>query len=129
MTLCYLLEYTDSEYEEAVLLYCLTFREYCVRSEVVVRIHTVQLFTRRAARVLYSNQRLQRWCFDVELLFLAQHLGVPVVEASVNWTEIPGGPFSASHILRLLVLHEQTTALILLRPCHVFSYGSIIAIA
>ena len=50
----------------------------------------VQLFTRKAAQVLYSNQRLQRWCFDVELLFLAQHLGVPTVEASVNWTEIPG---------------------------------------
>lgn len=49
-----------------------------------------QLFTRKAAQLLYSNQRLQRWCFDVELLFLAQHLGVPTVETSVNWTEIPG---------------------------------------
>jgi hypothetical protein len=50
----------------------------------------VQLFTRSAARVLFSNQRLQRWCFDVELLYLAQLLGIPVVETSVNWTEISG---------------------------------------
>lgn len=35
-----------------------------------------QLFTRRAAAVLYSNQRLQRWCFDVELLYLAEQLQV-----------------------------------------------------
>lgn len=49
-----------------------------------------QLFTRPAARALYSNQRLQRWCFDVELIFLAQRLGIPIVETSVNWTEIPG---------------------------------------
>ncbi len=49
-----------------------------------------QLFTRGAARALYSNQHLQRWCFDVELIFLAQRLGIPIVETSVNWTEIPG---------------------------------------
>ena len=49
-----------------------------------------QLFTRAAARRLYPSQRLQRWCFDVELLLLAQTLGVPVVETSVTWTEIPG---------------------------------------
>ena len=35
-----------------------------------------QLFTRGAAQQLYSNQRLQRWCFDVELVHLAQQLKV-----------------------------------------------------
>ena len=50
----------------------------------------LQLFTRKAARVLYANQRLQRWCFDVELIYLAQRLRIPIVEASVNWTEIAG---------------------------------------
>lgn len=43
-----------------------------------------QLFTRRAAATLYGNQRLQRWCFDVELLLLAQRLGVPVAEVQVR---------------------------------------------
>ena len=50
----------------------------------------VQLFTRKTAQLLYSNQRLQRWCFDVELLFLAQLLKIPIVETSVTWMEIPG---------------------------------------
>lgn len=33
-----------------------------------------QLFTRAAAQQIYSNQRLQRWCFDVEDVYLAQRL-------------------------------------------------------
>jgi dolichyl-phosphate beta-glucosyltransferase len=43
-----------------------------------------KMFTRRAAATLYSNQRLQRWCFDVELLWLAAALGVPVAEVQVR---------------------------------------------
>ncbi|KAK9902701.1 hypothetical protein WJX75_003242 [Coccomyxa subellipsoidea] len=61
-----------------------------------------KLFTRRAARALYSNQRLQRWCFDVELIFLAQRLGIPIVETSVNWTEIPGSKVSMTSIVHMM---------------------------
>jgi hypothetical protein len=50
----------------------------------------LQLMTRSAARELFSNTRLQRWCFDVELIFLANELHIPVVEVPVDWTEIPG---------------------------------------
>lgn len=28
--------------------------------------------------------------FDVELLYIAQRLGIPITEVSVNWTEIEG---------------------------------------
>lgn len=42
-----------------------------------------KMFTRRAAAVVYSNQRLQRWCFDVELLFISQRLGIPIKEVQV----------------------------------------------
>ena len=52
----------------------------------------MQLFSRSAAQMLYGNQRLQRWCFDVELLYLAQKLSIPVSEVAVTWTEIPGRP-------------------------------------
>lgn len=66
----------------------------------------LQLFTRKAAQILYCNQRLQRWCFDVELLFLAQRLAVPVVETSVNWTEVPGKletlPYMALHTTHVM---------------------------
>lgn len=46
--------------------------------------------TRSAAQRLFANIRLQRWCFDVELVYLAQRLHIPVVEVPVDWTEIPG---------------------------------------
>lgn len=59
----------------------------------------VQLLTRQTARVLAGNQRLQRWCFDVELIYVAQKLGIPIAEVPVNWTEIPG---------ELLALHSKS---------------------
>ncbi|WIA10119.1 hypothetical protein OEZ85_010326 [Tetradesmus obliquus] len=60
-----------------------------------------KMFTRRAAAVLYTNQRLQRWCFDVELLFLAQRLGVPVKEVQVQWVEMPGSKIRFTSILHM----------------------------
>jgi len=58
-----------------------------------------KLFTRRTAQILFFNQHVERWAFDVELLYLAQTLGFPMNEVEVNWTEVPGSkldPFAAS---------------------------------
>ncbi len=42
-----------------------------------------KLFTRRTAQVVFATQRLRRWCFDVELLFVAQRLvSAPQTEPS-----------------------------------------------
>ena len=79
-----------------------------------------KLFTRGAARVLFGNQRLQRWCFDVELVHLAtsrlraasssesegqgegeEGPAVPLVEVAVNWQEIPGSKVRISSILHM----------------------------
>ncbi|XP_054289905.1 dolichyl-phosphate beta-glucosyltransferase-like [Macrosteles quadrilineatus] len=49
-----------------------------------------KLLTREAARVLFSNLHVERWAFDVELLYLAEELSIPVSEVCVNWTEIDG---------------------------------------
>jgi len=49
-----------------------------------------KLFTRKAALVLFVNQRLTRWCFDVELLFIAAHQKIPLAEVAINWAEIDG---------------------------------------
>ena len=43
-----------------------------------------KMFSRHAAALLYSNQRLQRWCFDVELLYLCSRLRIPVKEVQVG---------------------------------------------
>ena len=49
-----------------------------------------KLFSRGCARILFLTQHLTRWAFDVELLYIAQCLGVPIIEVPVRWTEIPG---------------------------------------
>jgi dolichyl-phosphate beta-glucosyltransferase len=37
---------------------------------------------------------LQRWAFDVEVLFLAEKLNVPVIEVPIEWHEIDGSKIS-----------------------------------
>ncbi|KAF6002421.1 hypothetical protein CCYA_CCYA10G2834 [Cyanidiococcus yangmingshanensis] len=59
-----------------------------------------KLFARDSARTLFLTQHLTRWAFDVELLYLAQRLGVPIAEVGVNWTEIPG---SKLRVVRAIV--------------------------
>jgi dolichyl-phosphate beta-glucosyltransferase len=49
-----------------------------------------KLFTRETARRLFPVQHIDRWAFDVELLFLAARFGIPMVEVPVNWQEIDG---------------------------------------
>ena len=48
-----------------------------------------------------------RWCFDVELVYLCKWFGIPMIEISVNWSEIPGSkvnPLSIPNMLWELAL-------------------------
>ncbi|XP_077596182.1 dolichyl-phosphate beta-glucosyltransferase [Stigmatopora nigra] len=49
-----------------------------------------KIFTREAALRIFSSLHVERWAFDVELLYMAQSLDIPVAEVAVNWTEIEG---------------------------------------
>ncbi|KAI4901258.1 hypothetical protein NFI96_015259 [Prochilodus magdalenae] len=49
-----------------------------------------KLFTRPAAMWTFSSLHVERWAFDVELLYIAQCLKIPIAEVAVNWTEIEG---------------------------------------
>ncbi|XP_077292149.1 dolichyl-phosphate beta-glucosyltransferase wollknaeuel [Arctopsyche grandis] len=49
-----------------------------------------KLLTRQAARVCFLNMHVERWAFDVELLYIAQRLKIDIAEVAVNWTEIDG---------------------------------------
>ncbi|KAI8798738.1 dolichyl-phosphate beta-glucosyltransferase [Biomphalaria glabrata] len=49
-----------------------------------------KLFTREAAIFLFSNMHVERWAFDVDLLYLAQHFGISVSEVAIEWHEIEG---------------------------------------
>lgn len=45
----------------------------------------LKAFTRSAAQQIFPRQRIERWGFDPELLFLARRLGLRVAEVPVEW--------------------------------------------
>ena len=49
-----------------------------------------KMFTRDAAKAIFPTQHLERWAFDIELLFLCGAKHVPVVEIPVDWEEVDG---------------------------------------
>jgi glycosyltransferase involved in cell wall biosynthesis len=46
-------------------------------------------FRAAAARAIFERQRLERWSFDAEILFLAHRLGFQVREIPVTWADRP----------------------------------------
>jgi glycosyltransferase involved in cell wall biosynthesis len=54
-------------------------------------------FTRRAAEMIFPRQRVTRWGFDPEILFLAHRMGLKVAEVPVRWGHDAG---SKIHPLR-----------------------------
>jgi len=53
-----------------------------------------KLFSRDAAMVCFCSTHLDRWAFDVEMLYIAQQLNIPIAEVAVTWTEIDGSKLS-----------------------------------
>jgi glycosyltransferase involved in cell wall biosynthesis len=47
-------------------------------------------FTRQAAQEIFPRQRIERWGFDPELLYLARKLGFEVKEVPVAWSNSEG---------------------------------------
>ncbi|MGH9545835.1 MAG: dolichyl-phosphate beta-glucosyltransferase [Terriglobales bacterium] len=47
-------------------------------------------FSRRAAKAIFPQQRIERWGFDPELLYLARKFGFKVVEVPVEWAHSTG---------------------------------------
>jgi len=49
-----------------------------------------KLFTRETARLIFPMLHLERWSFDIELIYLMDILGIPMTEVAVVWEEVPG---------------------------------------
>ncbi len=49
-----------------------------------------KLFTRQAARFLFTQQTAHGFSFDVEILFLARLCALRTKEVAINWTNVPG---------------------------------------
>ena len=55
-----------------------------------------KLFTRHTARSIFPNLHLERWAFDVELIYMCEALYIPISEMSVNWHEVDGSKLITS---------------------------------
>ena len=49
-----------------------------------------KLFERHAAKEIFRRQRIERWGFDAEVLFIARRLGYKTIEVPVRWSHAPG---------------------------------------
>ena len=45
----------------------------------------LKAFTQRAAQAIFPRQRIERWGFDPEILFLANQAGMVIAEVPVEW--------------------------------------------
>jgi dolichyl-phosphate beta-glucosyltransferase len=61
-----------------------------------------KLFTREAARAVFSRATVDGWLFDVEALVLAQRLGYRITDVPVRWENSPDSRVKLSHAFRTL---------------------------
>jgi glycosyltransferase involved in cell wall biosynthesis len=77
------------------------FREYAgrffnlvMRMVTGLKFHDTQcgfkLFRKDAARAVFSRQRLERFGFDAEALYIGEMLGFKAVEVPVRWNDVAG---------------------------------------
>lgn len=62
-----------------------------------------KLFTREAARWLFPNQHIERWCFDPELIVIGQRRGMCIAELPVEWYEIEGSKIRVSSMIKMFI--------------------------
>uniref|UniRef100_A0A803W0F9 Dolichyl-phosphate beta-glucosyltransferase n=1 Tax=Ficedula albicollis TaxID=59894 RepID=A0A803W0F9_FICAL len=74
-----------------------------------------KLLTREAALQTFSSLHIERWAFDVELLYIAQRMKIPIAEVAVNWTEIEGREIV--HVLKKLLTCQSRITDPRLLPC------------
>ena len=67
------------------------------------KFHSVEQCTKRVYGICMKCIFIScRWCFDVELVYLCKHLSIPMIEVSVNWSEIPGSKVRLTSIIHML---------------------------
>lgn len=62
-----------------------------------------KLFTAAAAEMIFPKLQIMGWAFDVEVLYLAQQLGLSVAELPIPWTAQPGSKIKPLDPVRMLL--------------------------
>lgn len=77
-----------------------------------------KLLSRGAAQRIFQTLHLQRWAFDIEVLYLAVHLKVTVKEEVVPWHEVEGSKLNTSIWNLALVSLSMLRDMICVRLCY-----------
>ncbi|GAX11515.1 dolichyl-phosphate beta-glucosyltransferase [Fistulifera solaris] len=77
-----------------------------------------KLISRNAAQRIFRTLHLQRWAFDIEVLYLAVHLQVTVKEEVVPWHEVEGSKLNTSIWNLALVSLSMLRDMICVRLCY-----------
>jgi dolichyl-phosphate beta-glucosyltransferase len=62
----------------------------------------LKVFKGNVARGIFARQRIDGFMFDVETVFIAQRLGLSIVEMGVRWTDVSESKVKLSSGLRLI---------------------------
>lgn len=62
----------------------------------------LKVFHGPTARFIFERQRIDGFMFDVETMFIAQRLGLPILEMGVRWADAPESKVKVSSGLRLV---------------------------
>jgi hypothetical protein len=54
--------------------------------------------TSSTGRLLYTNLNLQKWSHDVEVIYRAHKLGIPIDECDVKWVHKDGSKILTSRL-------------------------------
>ncbi len=82
-----------------------------------------KIFTRDAAKLIFPTQHLERWAFDIELLFLCAAKGIPIKEVPVTWQEVDG-----SHLNIVDASLQMLRDMLLIKflyTCRLWNYGDL----
>jgi len=75
-------------------------------------------FRRERCRILFEQQRIERFGFDPELLYLARHHGLKSVEIPVHWSHSPATKINMMRDSLLMFLDVFTIRWNSLRGCY-----------
>ena len=80
-----------------------------------------KIFSRKAAKLIFPTQHLERWAFDIEVLMLCGANRIPIIEVPVKWQEIEG---SHLNVLDATITMARDMVLIkLLYSLHIWGYN------
>jgi dolichyl-phosphate beta-glucosyltransferase len=62
-----------------------------------------KLMTLKTAKVLYKNLHLKGWSHDVEVLFRANLLNIPIEETRIEWEDMDGSKITETGVVKVSV--------------------------